>query len=181
MCGAGRCGRRLRDMDPSFDDILAANEQYQQTFKLAGLEGFAARELGVLTCIDSRIEPLEMLGLVPGDSKILRNAGARVTNDVIRTFAIATHLLHVRRIMLVVHTDCAMASSDAELRGRIAQVNPSADLGNLKTHTSANPHATIHADAKRLADSGLMAPGVVIGTFEYDVHTGALRVLEPEA
>ena len=37
--------------------------------------------------MDSRIEPLPMLGLEPGDAKILRNAGARVTDDVLRTLA----------------------------------------------------------------------------------------------
>ena len=40
----------------------------------------------------SRISPLEMLGLEPGDAKILRNAGARVTDDVLRTLVLAVHL-----------------------------------------------------------------------------------------
>jgi carbonic anhydrase len=97
---------------------------------------------------------------------------------MLRTFSIATHLLQVKRIMIVIHTDCAMASDDIQMRERIAAVNPDIELGNLSTQTTARPYETIHADAMLLADSGLMAPGVVIGTFEYDVHTGALRVLE---
>src|SRR5262245_37473497 len=64
----------------AFDDILGANRRYAASFGLAGLDARAARGLAVLTCIDSRIEPLAMLGLAPGDAKILRNAGGRVTD-----------------------------------------------------------------------------------------------------
>ena len=59
-----------------FADVLAANEAYAAELPVSDLEARAARGLAVLTCMDSRIEPLAMLGLVPGDAKILRNAGA---------------------------------------------------------------------------------------------------------
>ena len=49
-----------------------------------------------------------MLGLGPGDAKILRNAGARVTDDVLRTLVLATYLLGVDRAMVIAHTDCRM-------------------------------------------------------------------------
>src|SRR5207302_5690875 len=83
-------------------------------FPLAGLQPRAAKGLAVVTCIDSRIEPLAMLGLRPGDAKILRNAGARVTDDVLRTLVLAHHLLGVERAMVIAHTDCAMATGSEE-------------------------------------------------------------------
>ena len=76
-------------------------------FHTTGLEARAAQGLAVLTCIDSRIEPLAMLGLRPGDAKILRNAGARVTSDVLRSLVLASNLLGVERVMLIAHTDAA--------------------------------------------------------------------------
>ena len=94
--------------------MLAANESYARDFRLAGLQPRAARGLAVLTCIDSRIEPLKMLGLAPGDAKILRNAGARVTDDVLRTLVLATYLLGVDRAMVVAHTNCRMAAGDED-------------------------------------------------------------------
>ena len=78
-----------------FDDVLTANVEYSRTFADAGTPGKAARGLALVTCMDSRISPLEMLGLLPGDAKILRNAGARVTDDVLRTLVLAVHLLEV--------------------------------------------------------------------------------------
>lgn len=165
-------------MESRFDDILEANRRYAAAFEHAGLRAPAARGLGVLTCIDSRIEPLQMLGLEPGDAKIFRNAGARVTPDVLRTLAIATHLLDVRRIMVVAHTDCAMATDEEDLRARIAAANPNADLDGLELHAvGADPHATLRSDVARLRDFRGLAPGTTVGAFEYDVHSGRLREL----
>src|SRR5690348_10015168 len=100
----------------AFEDVLAANEEYARGFRLAGLTGRAAKGLAVLTCMDTRIEPLAMLGLAPGDAKILRNAGARVDAGVLATLALAHRLLGVTRVMVVAHTDCRMSvDSEAEL------------------------------------------------------------------
>ncbi len=88
------------------------------------------RSLAVITCMDSRIDPLNVLGMKPGDVKILRNAGARVTDDVLRTLVLATYLLGVRRVLVMPHTDCKMASGEeadvhqsihGEVRDRHAQ------------------------------------------------------------
>ncbi len=104
-----------------FDDLLAANARYAEGFRLAGLEPRAARGLAVLTCIDSRIEPLAMLGLAPGDAKIPRNAGARVTDDMLRTLVLSVWLLGVDRIAIVHHTNCRMVGvTDDALRATIS-------------------------------------------------------------
>jgi len=44
----------------TFADVLAANETYANGFPLRGLQARATKGLAVLTCIDSRIEPLAM-------------------------------------------------------------------------------------------------------------------------
>ena len=79
--------------DETYADVLSANADYASRFHLARTPARAARGLAVVTCMDSRIEPLPMLGLAPGDAKILRNAGARVTDDVLRTLVLASYLL----------------------------------------------------------------------------------------
>src|SRR5438094_5907162 len=100
--------------DDTFADVLAANAEYARRFRLQGVPAMAARGLAVVTCMDSRIEPLAMLGLAPGDAKILRNAGARVTDDVLRTLVLGVYLLGVKRAMVIAHTDCRMARGSEE-------------------------------------------------------------------
>ena len=105
----------------SFSDVLRANDEYAAQFDGDGLTGIAAKGLAVLTCIDTRIDPLGMLGLRPGDAKILRNAGARATDDVLRTLALAAYLLNVARVMVIAHTDCRMVGgTDKDVHEAIA-------------------------------------------------------------
>jgi carbonic anhydrase len=130
-----------------FEDVLAANEEYARHFALAGLTGVAAKGLAVLTCIDSRIEPLAMLGLAPGDAKILRNAGARVDDGVVATLALATSVLGVTRAMVIAHTNCAAVQSGQE--------------------------ELLRADVERIGAAPELA-GLEAGGFLYDVETGRL-------
>ena len=60
-----------------FADIVAANETFVQGFQHSELTGTARKGLAI-TCMDSRISPLAVVGMQAGDAKILRNAGARV-------------------------------------------------------------------------------------------------------
>ena len=92
-----------------FDELLAANRAYGESFDLAGFDGIAKAGVAIVTCMDSRIDPLGLVGLKPGDAKIFRNPGGRVGSDALEALVLATHLLNVDRIHVVPHTRCAMA------------------------------------------------------------------------
>ncbi len=166
-------------MDLGFDDLLAANESYSRSFGLAGVPTGAARELAVLTCMDSRIDPLGMFGLEPGDAKIIRNAGARVYDDALRSLVMAVHLLGVRRIAVVHHTQCAMQSADPEaLAARVSESAGGApcpiDLGSYP-----DPMSALRTDLARIGDCALLPAslGIEYGGFLYSVETGLVTRL----
>jgi carbonic anhydrase len=162
----------VTERDP-FADVLRANAAYAQSFTRPGLDGRAARGLAVLTCIDSRIDPLAMLGLAPGDAKILRNAGGRVTDDVLTTLVVARYLLDVGRLMVIAHTDCRMvAGSDDELRGAIREAG-GPETGELTFATSADQAASVRSDVERVRSFDRLE-GLEAGGFSLDVATGRL-------
>jgi carbonic anhydrase len=157
----------------AFDDVLAANERYANGFGLAGLEARARRGLCVLTCMDTRIDPLAMLGLEPGDAKILRNAGGRVTDDVLATLLVATYLLGVDRLMVVAHTKCRMnAASDDVLREAISAAG-GPDTADVTFGVAADQQAAVRADVERVRSDDRLR-GLTVGGFVYDVDTGRL-------
>jgi len=158
--------------DP-FADVLAANAAYAGRFELADLEARAATGLGVVTCMDSRIDPLAMLGLQPGDAKILRNAGARVTDDVLRTLVLATHLLGVERVMVVAHTGCRMvAGSEQEVHAEIRAAG-GPDTRSITFLTTGDQEAALRADVQRVRSWPYLGD-VTVGGFLYDLDTGRL-------
>ncbi len=157
-----------------FADVLAANATYAAGFAMAGLPGEAARGLAVVTCMDSRIEPLAMLGLRAGDAKILRNAGARVTDDVVRTLVLARYLLNVERVMVVAHTRCRMASGDAASIHEAIRAAGGPDTSSIAFLTTDDQEASVRSDVGLMRSSPYL-PDVVAGGFIYDVDTGRLR------
>ena len=165
--------------EDAFADVLAANEEYARTFDLQGLEPRAARGLGILTCMDSRIEPLRMLGLAPGDAKILRNAGARVTDDVLRTLVLAVHLLDVDRVMLVPHTRCRMAQSSDDAVHDAIKERSGIDTRSLDFRTCPDQEAALRTDVVRVRAHPLLPPGLPVGGFLYDVDSGRLSTVVP--
>ena len=155
-----------------FEDLLNANEQYARTFSLAGLEPAAAKHFALVTCIDSRIEPLAALGLRPGDAKILRNAGGRVTDDVLRSLVTAVALLGVRRIAVMHHTACALAGrSDAQIRSTIRAATGT-DLGQMWLGAMPDPGAALAADVEAIRACQNIPSGVAVAGWRYDVQTG---------
>jgi carbonic anhydrase len=165
----------MDDASGPFADLLRANRAHRDTFALGGLAGRAARHLAIVTCVDTRIDPLSALGLKPGDAKIVRNAGARVTDDVLRSLALTTALLGVTRIAVIQHTDCALAKAgDDHLRLQVAQAT-GADTTGWEPLAIGAQEPTLRADVERIRRNPLIGPGVVVGGFVYDVGTGELR------
>lgn len=162
-----------------FDDLLAANEGYAGRFSAAELPGRAARGLAVVTCMDSRIEPLQMLGLSKGDAKILRNAGARVTGDVLRTLVLAVHLLGVERVMVVAHTDCRMSKVTDEQVHALIREQSGLDTRSLEFRTVADQRAMLASDVQRIRSSPYLPADLAVLGALYDVSTGKLRVEVP--
>jgi carbonic anhydrase len=157
-----------------FDDLLRANRRYRTEFHDSGVAGTAARGLAVLTCIDSRIDPLAMLGLRAGDAKIIRNAGARVTRDALRSLVLAANLLGVTRVCVVQHTDCAMVgSTDDEMRARIGAVR-GVDAADWEFLASTDQMATLRDDIAVIESCPLLPSRLRVGGFIFDVHSGEL-------
>ncbi len=166
-------------MDLDFDDVLAGNKRYAERFSDEHLEGRAARGLAVVTCMDSRIEPLQMLGLAKGDAKILRNAGARVTDDVLRTLVLAVALLGVQRVLVVPHTDCGMAKRSDEQVQQAVREFTGMDARSIDFATVQDQRAALERDVQRVRSWPFLPRGLPVAGAVYDVHTGRLDVVVP--
>lgn len=163
--------------DESFADILEANSLFAREFTDAGLTGRAQRGLAIVTCIDSRIAPLAIVGMEAGDVKIIRNAGARVTDDVLRTLVLANHLLGVNRVLLMPHTDCKMASGDEASMHEAIHAASGLDTRSLEIRTVADQVAALRGDLVRVRSFPYLRDDLVVGAAIYDVATGALSTV----
>jgi carbonic anhydrase len=126
--------------------------------------------------MDSRIEPLAMLGLDKGDAKILRNAGARVTDDVLRTLVLAVHLLAVRRVMVVAHTDCRMSKATDEQVHADILAGSGIDTRSLDFGAISDQAAVLAHDVRKIRSSPYLPADLAVIGCVYDIATGGLTV-----
>ena len=158
----------------AFTDVLAANADYAETFEGLGLGGRAAKGLAVVTCMDSRIDPLAILGMKAGDVKILRNAGARVTDDVLRTLVLACYLLDVTRVLVMPHTRCRMVGSAEDDIHALIEERYGVDTYSLEFRTVLDQESSLRRDIRRIRSFPMLPADLVVGGAVYDVDTGRL-------
>ena len=161
-----------------FSDVLRANEQFVDGFQHSELTGTAKKGLAIVTCMDSRISPLAVVGMQAGDAKILRNAGARVTDDVLRTLVLASYLLGVNRVLVMPHTDCRMASADEASIHATINEQFGVDTSSLEFRTVSNQRQALAEDIARIRSYPLLQKGVSVAGAIYNVSTGQLEPVD---
>ena len=146
----------------------------------------------VVACMDERIPVEEALGLELGDAQIFRNAGGKVTDDVIRSAALTTNFFDTDEIIVVNHTDCGMmsASDEAVREGLAALVDdlddvtldpslPDLNLGDADlldwVKMTDDIDVACAAQVEYLRESELIPDDVTVSGYVYEVESGALR------
>jgi carbonic anhydrase len=125
------------------------------------------RHLAVVTCMDARIDVFAVLGLHLGEAHVIRNAGGRVTEDVLRSLALSSGVLGVDTAVVMQHTKCGLVGvSDAQLREMTG-----ADLGFLPIDDHA---AALREDVDQLARTPYLSRIRLIAGLVYDVESGQL-------
>jgi len=150
----------------AFDHLLVANRGYAAA-RADVTNARPRQQLAVLTCMDARIDVFAVLGLHLGDAHVIRNAGGRVTEDVLRSLALSTHVLGVDTAVVMHHTKCGLAgATDQELRAMTE-----ADLSFLPI---ADHVTALQEDVALLANTPFLSPLKEIGGFLYDVESGEI-------
>jgi carbonic anhydrase len=171
VAGPERDGPTIAAVD-AFDDLISANAAYAEDFALGDLPAPPRRQLAVITCMDCRIDPLAVLGLEPGDAHVLRNAGARVTDDMLRSLVKSVNQLGVERVVVMHHTDCGASKIVlSQLREKVTEATGN-DPAEVEFHLIDDPAAALAADVEALRTYPYLPAGTPILGMVYDVHTG---------
>lgn len=150
------------------------------------------KNLLVVACMDERIPVEDALGIELGDAQIFRNAGGKVTDDVIRSAALTTNFFDTDEIIVINHTDCGMMSaSDEAIREGLnnqtgglddADLDPSLpalNIGNTDVMEWVNMTDDIDeacaAQVEYLRESEFIPDDVAVSGYVYEVESGELR------
>lgn len=132
------------------------------------------RRTAVVTCMDARLDAAGFLDLWPAIVHVIRNAGGRVTADVLRSLFVSS-TMEIERVAIVHHTRCAMAErTDEELRSRL----PPGAEPEMDFLTIADPLETLRQDVHSIRSSPLLPSGIEVAGFIYDLDLRVAREIE---
>lgn len=131
--------------------------------------------LAIVTCMDSRLDLIGALGLEMGCAHILRNAGGRVTADVVRSIAISIHIFGVREIGIVHHTGCGLeGASNADFASRTG-------LPNMDFLPFCSVAESLTNDVNVLLGAGVLPPETIVWGAVYKTETGSIELVQVPA
>lgn len=162
------------------DELVEANRTFARGFTKGGLPMPPSRRVAVVTCMDARILPAEVLGLDFGDAHVIRNAGGRA-QDAIRSLVISQQLLGTREVAVIHHTDCGMLTfSNQSLREKV-KTDLHADASGIDFLPFKDVEESVRDDLTILLASPLIPDDIPIRGFVYDVNSGKLTEVAPPA
>jgi carbonic anhydrase len=140
--------------------------------------------LYIVTCIDPRVDPAEILGIRLGEAIVERDIGGRVTPAVLRDIAYISYLVQTKapagpyfEVAIIHHTDCGSTLlADDELRHGFAQ-QVGLDERSLVETAVLDPARTVRTDVERVLWADEISPEVMVSGHVYDVQTGLVTTI----
>jgi carbonic anhydrase len=160
------------------DELLANNRAFADSLAApSALDIRPSLQLAIVTCMDSRMNVFEALGLRDGQAHVLRNAGGVITDDVIRSLAISQRRLGTREVMLIHHTDCGMQKlTDDGFRAELQEATGVAPSFAIESFTDLD--ADVRQSILRVRNSPFVPHRERVRGFVYDVTSHRLREVE---
>lgn len=164
------------------------NQQYINGFDGSDLPIRPRFFTAIICCIDARVDPTHFLGLQPGEALVIRNAGGRITPEVIKElailWAIAKRMTDGKgpnlSVAIVQHGDCGMERMALpEVRQGFHQAT-GLSLEELEKMAIHDHDRDMEADIELLRQSSLIPDELVVSGHFYDVKTGEMKqMIEP--
>ena len=157
-----------------FEQFMQANQAYVALHGELNLPIKPKTRVAIVTCMDSRLHVAQALGLALGDAHILRNAGGRVTEDMIRSLVISQQQMGTREIVVLHHTDCGAQTFNNEDFQEHLKCELGVDVSGQDFLPFQDVEESVREDIKLLRECPLIPDDVVISGAVYDVDTGRM-------
>jgi len=141
----------------------------------------------VISCVDPRVDPAHLLGLEPGEALVLRNIGGRITPSTLQAIGMLGAIAQVEGInptgpfnlIVLHHTDCGITrlENKPEMLAGYFGIDPAA----VTSKAISDPHKAVAVDVATLKTLAVLPKGWLISGLVYDVATGTVEVVVPEA
>jgi carbonic anhydrase len=172
----------------NIDPLLRRNKDFAATGAYEGASIVAKYAVYVITCLDPRTDPSAFLELELGDAMVIRNAGGRVSPDVLKDLAYIGYLSSTLvpsgprfEVAVVHHTQCGTHFlADEKFRRGFADLIGGDDAA-LAREAVTDPEQTVRFDVELLRSAAVLPDTITVSGHVYDVTTGLVTTIIPAA
>ncbi len=163
-------------MANNIEKIKIANSKYAKEFgNKSDLSASPKKRLAILTCMDTRLEPLKFLGLDLGEANIIRNAGGRASDDAIRSLVISNMHLGTNEWLVIHHSECGLERFTQNEMGKLLKDKFHTGEGEFINWLSISDRIeSVKDDVLHIRKHPLVSDDIRISGYLFDTKTGEL-------
>ena len=140
----------------------------------------------VVGCVDSRVDPVDVFGLQPGEALVIRNVGGRISHDTLRTIELLGAVAKASgkqigpgwNIILLHHTDCGIVGCFHYAPMLLAKHLDTTE-SKLADFEITDPYKSVVFDVAALKASSVLSGGFTVSGLVYDVADGGVKTVVP--
>ena len=174
------------------EQMLEFNRKFVESgeYKNYSTGKYPDKKIAIVTCMDTRLVTLlpAALGIKNGDVKMIKNAGAVITNpfdSTVRSLLVAIYELGVNEIMIIGHTGCGVQGMDSdEMLHLMRERGIDDEHINLMMHCGIDLRSWLHGfddtpaaileTVDLISNHPLVPKDVVVKGYMMDSETGKL-------
>jgi carbonic anhydrase len=166
--------------------ITQRNAEFASNGFSADLKIIPTSKTIIIACLDPRVDPLDVLGLEPGEAAIYRNIGGRINPAVVETMillpivtkAVGQDMGPGWNLVILHHTDCGIKGCYKHAPDMLAS-HLGVTREALDGMAIMDPRAAVAMDVAAYKANPDLADGFMISGLVYDVETGLIETIVP--
>lgn len=176
-------------------EFLEFNQQFveKKEYEAYLTDKFPDKKVVILTCMDTRLVELlpKALNLRNGDAKIIKNAGAILTQpfgSAMRSILVAIYEMGAEEVLVIGHTNCGMTNLDTQKMVEKFRDNGIPDTVITTLENSGirmdrflrgfnSPEESVANSVKIIRNHPLVPAHIPVHGFIIDAETGSLELL----
>jgi carbonic anhydrase len=140
----------------------------------------------IIGCLDPRVDPMDVLGLQPGETAVIRNIGGRINSALLETMVLLPIVTRAAgqdmgpgwNLIILHHTQCGIIGCYKHAPDLLA-IHMGVTRAELEQLSVTDPYKAVALDVAALKANPDLSGGFMISGVVYDVVTGRIEVVVP--
>lgn len=172
-------------------DFLETITQRNDAFAASGFSGnlkiIPTTKTIIVGCLDPRVDPMDVLGLQPGEAAIYRNIGGRINPALLETMVLLPIVTKAAagqemgpgwNLVVLHHTDCGIKGCYKHAPDLLAH-HMHVTRDELDGLEIMDPYKAVALDVAALKANPDLSGGFMVSGVVYDVATGRIDIVVP--